>query len=53
VAIAQYEDDAPRAYLFLVSEDFQVIVDKYWDSVEEAAHSGFDGEIIPPWATKA
>jgi hypothetical protein len=35
-AIAQYERDGQRAYLFGVSADHQVISDTLWETVEEA-----------------
>jgi hypothetical protein len=35
-AVAQYEGDAPRAYLFAVSSEHTVIGDSLWDSPEEA-----------------
>ena len=43
-AIAQYEGDGERAYLFGVSASHQVVSDGLWESVAEAksvaAHSG-------------
>jgi hypothetical protein len=36
-AIAQYPSDEPRAYLFAVSADHQVVGDSLWDSLAEAA----------------
>ena len=41
-AIAQYPEDAPRAYLFGVSADHVVLCDFYYDSPEDAATAAKD-----------
>lgn len=41
-AIAQYAGDEPRAYLFAVGADHQVIGDTLWDSPAEAAQVALD-----------
>ena len=41
-AIAQYAGDEPRAYLFAVGADHQVIGDTLWDSPAEAEQVALD-----------
>ena len=49
VAIAQYENDLHRAYLFLVSENFEVIGDFLYDSIKEAQMGDYYGSIKGNW----
>ncbi len=45
-AITQYPSDEPRAYLFAVSADHQVVGDSLWDSLAEAAQIALDSGYV-------
>src|SRR5687767_6642033 len=45
-AIAQYPNDAPRAYLFGVSGAHEVLSDTLWDSPEEAGRVALDSDLV-------
>jgi hypothetical protein len=47
-AIAQYEQDGRRAYLFGVSAGHEVVSDTLWDSVEEAKSVAANSSMASP-----
>jgi hypothetical protein len=47
-AIAQYESDGQRAYLFGVTADHEVVADTLWESVEEAKSVAANSSMASP-----
>jgi len=45
-AIAQYAGEAPRAYLFAVSNTHEVVGDSLWDSPAEATQVALDSGCV-------